>query len=103
VLRKDRVFKRFRSLFTQRPTYSSVLRPSLGFNAELVKYSRISGMAGRDHKLAQKGIVELIPGLSALFVITSPSTDPECLHYNCRGRNSNSLLSLLFTLFSTLF
>ena len=103
MLSKDRVFKRFRSLYTQRPTYSSVLRPSLGFNAELVKYARISGMAGRDHKLAQKGIVEHIPGLSAQSVITTPSRDPECLHHNCKGRNSYPFSSSLFTLFSTNF
>jgi hypothetical protein len=70
VLCKDRVFKSFRSLYTQRPAQSSVLRRSFGFNAEVAEYVCISRMASRDHKLAQNGIVEHIPRLSAQFVIT---------------------------------
>jgi len=61
-------------------------------------------MASHDHDiLAQEGIVERVPGLSAQFVIKSPSTDPTCLHYNYRGRNSDSFSTSLFTLFSVLF
>ena len=62
MLCKDRVFKSFRSLYTQWPAQSSVLCRSFVFNAEVAKYACISRMASRDHKLAQKGIVELIPG-----------------------------------------
>jgi|SRR6266496_4968521 len=104
VLCKDRVFEPFRSLYTQRPTQSSVLRRSLGFNAEVAEYARISRIASRDHNLlAREGIVERIPGLSAQVIIKSPSTDPDCLYYNCRGRNSYSFSTSLFTFFSTLF
>ncbi len=67
MLCKDRVFEPFRSLYTQRPTQSSVLRRSLGFNAEVAEYARISRIASRDHNLlAREGIVERIPGLSHL-------------------------------------
>ena len=106
MLCKDRVIKRFRSLYTQRPAQSSVLRRSLVFKAEVAEYTCISFMASSVHNmLAQEGegIFERIPGLSAQFVITSPSTDSDCLHHNCRGRNSYSFSTLLFTLFSTLF
>ena len=75
MLCKDRVFEPFRSLYTQRPTQSSVLRRILGFNAEVAKYACIS----RNHNiLAHEGIVERIPELSAHFVIKSPSTNPDC-------------------------
>jgi hypothetical protein len=104
VLCKDRVFERFRSLYTQRPTQSSVLRRRLVFNAEVAEYVCVSRMASRDHNiLAQEGIVERIPGLSAHFVIKSPSTDPDSLYYNYRGRNSYSFSTSLFTFFSALF
>ena len=86
MLCKDRVFETFRSLYTQRPTQSSVLRRSLGFNADVAEYARISRITSRDHNmLAQEGIVERIPGLSAQFEIKSPSTDPNCMYYNYRG------------------
>ena len=86
MLRKDRVFKRFRSLYTQRPTQSSVLRRIFGFNAEVTEYARISRIASCDHNmLAQEGIIACIPGLSAQFVIKSHSTDPDSLHYFYRG------------------
>ena len=86
MLCKDRVFETFRSLYTQRPTQSSVLRRIFGFNAEVTEYARISRIASCDHNmLAQEGIVERIPGLSAQFVIKSPSTDQDCLYYNYGG------------------
>jgi hypothetical protein len=69
VLCKDRVNKSFRSLYTQRPAQSSVLRRSFGFNAEVAEYACISRLARCDHKLAQNGIVEHIPGLSVQCVI----------------------------------
>jgi hypothetical protein len=104
VLCKDRLFETFRSLYTQRPTQGSVLRRRLVFNAEVAEYAHISRIASRDHKLlAQEGIVERIPGLSAQFEIKLPSTDPDCLHYKCRGRNSYSFSTSLFTFFSALF
>jgi len=104
VLCKDRVFETFRSLYTQRPTQSSVLRRSLGFNAEVAEYASISRIAFRDHNmLAQVGIVERIPGLSAQFVIKSPSTDPDCSHYSYMGRSFYTFPISLFVLFSTLF
>ena len=88
MLRKDRVLEALRSLCVQRPAQSSVLCRSFVFNAEVAKYACISRMASRDHKLVQKGIVEHIPGFSVQSVITSPSRDPDCLHHNCKGRNS---------------
>jgi hypothetical protein len=104
VLCKDRLFETFRSLYTQRPTQSSVLRRSLGFNVEVTEYARISRIASRDHNmLAQEGIIERIPGFSVPIVIKSPSTDPDCKHYNYRGRSYHSFSTSLFTLFSTLF
>ncbi len=104
MLCKDRVFEPFRSLFAQRPTQSSVLRRSLGFSAEVTEYARISRIASRDHSmLAQEGIVERIPGLSARFVIKSPSTDPGRLSYNSSEKSKNSSSISLHTLFSTLF
>jgi len=104
VLCKDRVFTRFRSLYTQRPTQSRVLRRSIFFSDEVAKYVCVSRMASHDHDiLAQEGIVERVPGLSAQFVIKSPSTDPTCLHYNYKGRNFYSFSTLLFTLYPTLF
>jgi hypothetical protein len=104
VLCKDRVFEAFRSLYAQQPTQSSVLRRILNFNAEVAEYARISRIASRDHNmLAHEGIVARIPGLSAQFVIKSLSTDPACLHYNCREMSSYSFSISLFTLFSTLF
>ncbi len=64
MLCKDRVFERFRSLYTQRPTQGSVLRCRLVFNAEEAEYACISRVASRDHNiLAQEGIVERIPEL----------------------------------------
>jgi len=104
VLCKDRVFETFRSLYTQRPTQSSVLRRSLGFNAEVAEYASISRIAFRDHNmLAQVGIVERIPGLSAQFEIKSSSIDPDCLYYNDRGRSFYTFSISRFMLFSTLF
>ena len=104
MLCKDRVFETFRSLYTQRPTQSSVLRRSLDFNAEVAKYARISRNASSNHNmLAQEGIVERIPGLTAQSVIKLSSTDPDSLYYNYRGRNSYSFSTSLFTFFSTLF
>ena len=95
MLCKDRVFETFRSLYTQQLAQSSVLRRSFVFNAEVAEYACISRMASRDHNMAQNGIVEQIPGLSAQFVITSPSTDPDCLHHNCIGRKSYSFSTSL--------
>jgi hypothetical protein len=104
VLCKDRVFDPFRSLYTQRPTQSSVLRRILGFNAEVAEYARISRIASRDHNmLAQEGIVERIPEFSAQCVIKSPSTDPDCLLYDYMGRSFYTFSISLFMLFSTLF
>ena len=51
MLCKDRVFETFRSLYTQRPTQSSVLRRSLGFNDEVTEYAHISYMASRDNTM----------------------------------------------------
>ena len=104
MLCKDRVFERFRSLYTQRPTQGSVLRRRLAFNAEVAEYARISRVANRDHNmLAKEGIIERIPGLTARSEIKLSSTDPCCLHYNYRGRNSYSFSTSLFTFFSALF
>jgi hypothetical protein len=104
VLCKDRVFETFRSLCTQRPTQSSILRRILNFNAEVAEYAQISRTASHElNMLAQEGIVERIPGFSAQFVIKSPSTHPGCLHYNNRERSSYSFSISPFTLFSTLF
>jgi hypothetical protein len=104
VLCKDRVFERFRSLYTQRPTQGSELRRRLVFNAEVAEYARISRMASRDHNiLAHEGIFERISGLTAQSVIKLSSTDPGSLHYNYRGRNSYSFSTSLFTFFSALF
>ena len=89
MLCKDRVFESFRSLYTQRPTQSSVLRRRLVFNAEEAEYACFNRVASCDHNMmAQEGIVQRIPGFSAQFVIKSPSTDPDCSHYNYGGRNS---------------
>ena len=79
MLCKDRVFNSFRSLYRQRPAQSSVLRRSFVLNAEGAENGCISRMASRDHKLAQIRIAEHIPGFSAQFVITSPSTVLDCL------------------------
>jgi hypothetical protein len=104
VLCKDRVFERFRSLYTQRPTQGSVLRRRFAFKAEVAEYACISRVASRDHNmLAQEGIIERIPGLTAQSEIKLSSTDPGCLHYNYRGRNSYSFSTSLFTFFSALF
>ena len=104
MLCKDRVFERFRSLYTQRPTQGSVLRRRLAFNAEEAEYACISQVASRDHNiLAQEGIVERIPVITAQSAIKLSSTDPGCLHYNYRGRNSYSFSTSLFTVFSALF
>jgi hypothetical protein len=104
VLYKDRVFKRFRSLYTQRPAQSSVLCRSLVFNAEVAEHASISGMTSRDRNmLDQEWIAERIPEYSAQFVTKSPSTDPDYLHYINRVRNFNSFSTSLFRLFSTFF
>jgi hypothetical protein len=104
VLCKDRLIERFRSLYAQRPTQSSVLRRRLVFNAEVAENACISRVASRTHiMLAQEGIAECIPGLTAQFVIKLSSTNPGCLHYNYRGRNSYSFSTSLFTFFSALF
>jgi len=88
VLCKDRVFETFRSLYTQRPTQVSVMRRRSVFNAEVAEYASISGITSRDRNMpAQEGIAERIPEFSAQFVIKSPSTDPDYLHYINRGRN----------------
>ena len=104
MLCKDRLLKKIRSLYSQRPTQSSVLRRSIFFSDEEAKYVCISPMASHGHDiLAQEGIVEHVPGLSAPFVFKSPSIDPTSLHYNYRGRNSYSFSTSLFTFFSALF
>ena len=104
MLCKDRVFETFRSLYTQRPAQSRVLRRNLVFNAEVAEYACISRVASCDHNmLAQVGIGEHILGLSAQLVIKLSSTDPDYVHYNYRRRNSYSFSTSLFTLFSTLF
>ncbi len=79
---KDRVFSEFRSLYAQRPAQSSVLCHSFVFDAEVAEYAYISCVA-RLHRnmLAQEGISERIPRLSAQIVNASLSTDPDCLHY----------------------
>jgi hypothetical protein len=65
------------------------LRRILNFNAEVAEYAQISRIGSRDlNMLAQEGIVERIPGFSAQFVITSPSTHPGCLLYNNWERSS---------------
>ena len=103
MLCKDRVFETFRSLYTQRPTQVSVLRRRLVCNAEVAEYASISGMTSREHNmLAQEGIAERIPGFSVPFIIKSPATDLNFLHYNHRGRSSYAFSTSLFTLFSTL-
>ncbi len=94
MLCKGRVFETFRSLFAQRPTQSSVLRRSMDFSAEVVEHAHISRIASRDlNMLAQEGIVECIPGLSARFVIKSPSTDPGRLSYNSSEKSFTLLRS----------
>jgi hypothetical protein len=64
VRRKDRVFEALRSLCTQRPAQSSVLRRHTGFSAEevaeLAEVDRTN--ASRDRNLlAQEGMIERIP------------------------------------------
>ena len=82
MLCKDRVFETFRSLYTQRPTQVSVMCRRSVFNAEVAEYASRSGITSRDRNmLAQEGIAERIPEFSAQFVIKSPSTDPDYLHY----------------------
>ena len=104
MLCKDRVFETFRSLYTQRPAQSRVLRRNLVFNAEVAEYACISRVASCDHNmLAQVGIVERIPGLSAQFEIKSSSIDPDCLYYNYRGRSFYTFSISRFMLFSTLY
>jgi hypothetical protein len=104
VFCKDRFIERFRSLYTQRPTQGSVLRRRLVFNAEVAEYAYISRVASRDHNmLAQEGINERIPGLTAQSVIKLSSTDPGCLHYNYRGRKSYSFSTSIVAFFSALF
>jgi hypothetical protein len=86
VLCKGRVFQTFRSLYAQRPTRSSVLRRSIGFNAEVAEHAQISHIASSDlDMLAQEGVVERIPGLFAQFVIKLPSTEPGRLNYTSEG------------------
>jgi hypothetical protein len=100
VLCKDRLFERFRSLYAQRPTQSSVLRRRLISNAEVAQDACIGHMVSCGHNmLAQAGIVQCIPGLTAQSVIKLSSTHPDCLHYNYEGRNSNLFLTSHFTLF----
>jgi len=80
------------------------LRRRLVFNAEVAEYACISRVASRDHNmLAQEGIVERIPGLTAQSVINLSSKDSGCLHYNYRGRNSYSFSTSLFTFFLLFF
>jgi hypothetical protein len=105
VLCKDRVFETFRSLYTQRPSQSSVLRRSLGFNAEVSEHARISRITSRDHKmLGREGMIERIPRFSAHIVIKSPTTDPDSLQYNYKGRNSYFFFDLtVYVLFYSFF
>ena len=104
MLCKDRVFERFRSLYTQRPTQGSELRRRLVFNAEEAEYACISRVASRDHNiLAQEGIVERISVITAQSAIKLSSTDPGCSHCNYRGRNSYSFSTSLFTFFLLFF
>ncbi len=70
--RKDRVFSALRSLWTQRPAQSGVLRRHAGFSAEEVALvadvDRTN--ASRDlNLLAQEGLIERIPGRPVLFTI----------------------------------
>lgn len=82
MYRKDRVLAALRSLYTQRPAQSSVLRRHAGFSAEEVaeeaEVDRTN--ASRDlNQLAQEGIIERIPGRPVLFSIKVPvqETDKE--------------------------
>ena len=101
VLCKGRVFETFRSLCAQRPTQSSVLRRSISFKAEVAEHPHMGRIASSDlNMLAQEGIYERIPGLSAQFVIKSPSTDPGRLNYSSREKSKNSSsISLISSLF----
>jgi hypothetical protein len=104
VLCKGRVFQTFRSLYAQRPTQSSVLRRSIGFNVEVAEHAQIGHIASSDlDMLAQEGIVGRIPGLSARVVVKLPSTEPDRLNYDYRERCFYSFSIPLFTLFSTHF
>ncbi len=80
VHRKDRVFEALRSLCTQRPTQSSVLRRHTGFSAEevaeLAEVDRTN--ASRDlNLLAQEGMIERIPGRPVLFRLKTPAGQVE--------------------------
>lgn len=80
VHRKDRVFEALRSLCTQRPAQSSVLRRHTGFSAEevaeLAEVDRTN--ASRDlNLLAQEGMIERIPGRPVLFRLKTPVVQVE--------------------------
>ncbi len=77
MLRKDRVFETLRSMCTQRPAQSGVLRRFTGFSAEEVaELARVDRTnASRDlNILVQEGLIERIPGRPVLFTIRASST-----------------------------
>ena len=79
MLRKDRILETLRSLCTQRPPQSSVLRRDAGFSAEEIAYR--AGVdrtnASRDlNLLFQEGKVERIAGRPVLFVVKKQTNEP---------------------------
>lgn len=93
MLRKDRIFETLRSMCTQRPAQSGVLRRYAGFSAEEV--AEQAGVdrtnASRDlNILAQEGFVERIPGRPVLFTIRVPA--PLSLHEVESGEQASAIL-----------
>lgn len=80
VQRKDRVLATLRSLCTQRPAQSGVLRRHAGFSAEEVALAADIDRtnASRDlNILAQEGLIERVPGRPVLFYIQDAHTDQK--------------------------
>ena len=79
MLRKDRILETLRSMCTQRPAQSGVLRRYTGFSAEEVaEQAQVNRTnASRDlNLLVQEGLIERIPGRPVLFTLKTPSLSP---------------------------
>ncbi len=83
---EDRILEGFRSLYAQRPAQCSVVSRTFIFNAEVAEYAYKRCLASHHIVLAQEGIDERIPGVSARSINTSPAAYPTRLHYIYRER-----------------
>ena len=77
MLCKDRVFERFRSLYTQRPAQSSVLRRNLDFNAEVAVSGKSTPTFMQFLPLVTAAVVGVVPVLLPVLELPQAASSRE--------------------------